>query len=145
MVMPGTLRNKNLCVCLTVKPPHSICLQPYRGIRNVLVFPAQFLVLVVQALVLDVISGGFARFLCRGWESSLLNFSSWMRVLRLLLLLSGSALVVFSLSCTGVVFMSPRMTHRTMFWTWSSLLLLVLAAIPCIVDAYSMIDLTAAV
>ena len=75
MVMPGTLRNKNLCVCLTVKPPHSICLQPYRGIRNVLVFPAQFLVLVVQALVLDVISGGFARFLCRGWESSLLNFS----------------------------------------------------------------------
>ena len=33
---------------------------------------------------------GCARLVCRGWEGSLLSFSPWMRILRLLLLLSGS-------------------------------------------------------
>ena len=51
----------------------------------------------------------------------------------------------FSMSCTEVDFMAPSMTHRSMFWTLSSLLLLVLAAILHIVDAYSMVGHTVAV
>ena len=51
----------------------------------------------------------------------------------------------FSMSCTGVVFMAPSMTRRAMFWTLSSLLLLVLAAVPHVVDAYSMVGRTVAV
>ena len=39
---------------------------------------------------------GCARFVCRGWEGSLLSFSHWMRILRLLLLSSGSTLAGFS-------------------------------------------------
>ena len=39
---------------------------------------------------------GCARFVCRRWEGSLLSSSPWMRVLRLLLLSSGSTLAVFS-------------------------------------------------
>ena len=38
---------------------------------------------------------GCGRFVCRGWEGSLLSFSPWMRILRLLLLSSGSTLAVF--------------------------------------------------
>ena len=37
---------------------------------------------------------GCARFVCRGWEGSLLSFSPWMRILRLLLS-GGSAVAVF--------------------------------------------------
>ena len=73
---------------------------------------------------------GCARFVCRGWEGSLPSFSPWMGILRLIHLSSGSILAVFSMSCTGVVFMAPSMTRRAMFWTLSSLLLLVLAAVP---------------
>ena len=36
-----------------------------------------------------------ARFVCRGWEGSLLSFSPWVRILRLLLLSSGSTLANF--------------------------------------------------
>ena len=49
------------------------------------------------------------------------------------------------MSCTGVVFMAPSMTRRAMFWILSSLLLLVLAAVPHVVDAYSMVGRTVAV
>ena len=49
------------------------------------------------------------------------------------------------MSCTGVVFMAPSMTRKAMFWTLSSLLLLVLAAVPHVVDAYSMVGRTVAV
>ena len=62
-----------------------------------------------------------------------------------LLLSSGSTLAVFSMSCTGVVFTAPSMTGRAMFWTLSSLLLLALAAVPHVVDAYSMVGRTVAV
>ena len=41
--------------------------------------------------------------------------------------------------------MAPSMTRRAMFWTLSSLLLLVLAAVPNVVDAYSMVGRTVAV
>ena len=44
------------------------------------------------------------------------------------------------MSCTGMVFMAPSMTRRAMFWILSSLLL-VLAAVPHVVDAYSMVVL----
>ena len=77
---------------------------------------------------------GCAKFVCRRWERSLLSFSPWMRILRLLLS-----------SGTGVVFMAPSMTHRAMLWTLSSLLLLVLAAVPQVVDAYSVVGRTVAV
>ena len=46
---------------------------------------------------------------------------------------------------TGVIFMAQSMTRRAMFWTLSSLLLLVLAAVPHVVDAYSMVGRTVAV
>ena len=36
--------------------------------------------------------GSCVRFVCRGWEASLFSFSPWMRILRLLLLSSGSTL-----------------------------------------------------
>ena len=88
---------------------------------------------------------GCVRFVCRGWEGSLLSFSPWMWILRLLLLSSGSTLAVFSMSCTGVVFMAPSMTRRAIYWTLSSLLLLVLAAVPHVVDAYSMVGRIVAV
>ena len=52
---------------------------------------------------------------------------------------------VFSMTCTGVVFIAPNMTHRAVFWTLPSLLLLVLAAVPHVVDAYSVVDSTVAV
>ena len=84
---------------------------------------------------------GCARFACRGWEGSLLSFSPWMRILRLLLLSRGSTLDVPSMPRTGVVFMASSMTHMAMFWTLSSLLLLVLAAAPHVVIAYSMVGL----
>ena len=51
----------------------------------------------------------------------------------------------FSMSCTGVVFMAPSMTRRAMFWTLPSLLLVVLAAVPHVVDAYSISGHTVAV
>ena len=41
-----------------------------------------------------------------------------------------------------MVFMAPRMTRMAMFWTMSSLLLLVLAVVPYVVDAYSMFGRT---
>ena len=41
--------------------------------------------------------------------------------------------------------MAPSMTRRAMFWISSSLLLLVLAAVPHVVDAYSMVGRTVAV
>ena len=40
--------------------------------------------------------------------------------------------------------MAQNMTRRAMFWTLSSLLLLVLAAVPHVVDAYSMVGRTVA-
>ena len=46
------------------------------------------------------------------------------------------------MSCTGVIFMAPSMTHRAISWTLSSLLLLVLAAVPHVVDAYFMVGRT---
>ena len=49
------------------------------------------------------------------------------------------------MSCTGVVFMALSMTRRSMFWTLSSLFLLVLAAVPHLVDAHSMVGCTVAV
>ena len=51
----------------------------------------------------------------------------------------------FSMSFTGVVFMVPSMTRRAMFWTLSSLLILVLAAVPHVVDVYSKVGRTVAV
>ena len=41
--------------------------------------------------------------------------------------------------------MAPSMTRRAMFWALSSLLLLVLAAVPHLVDAYYMAGRTVAV
>ena len=41
--------------------------------------------------------------------------------------------------------MAPSMTRRAMFWILSSLLLLVLAAVPHVVDAYSMVGHTVSV
>ena len=54
-------------------------------------------------------------------------------------------LFFFPMSCTGVVCMALSVTHRTMFWTLSSLLLLVLAVGPHVLDAYSMVGRTVAV
>ena len=105
----------------------------------------RFFVLVVQALALEVIFGGCARFVCRGWEGSLLSFSPWMRILRPSSLKWYYIGCVYSMSCTGVVFMAPNMTRRAMFWTLSSLLLLALTAVPHEVDAYSIVGRTVAV
>ena len=41
--------------------------------------------------------------------------------------------------------MAPSITRRAMFWTMWSLLLLVLAAVPHVVDEYSMVGRTVAV
>ena len=68
-----------------------------------------------------------------------------MRISRLLFLSSGSTLAVFSMSCTGVVFMAPSMILRAMFWTLASLFLLVLAAVPRVVDAYTIVGRSVAV
>ena len=51
----------------------------------------------------------------------------------------------FPMSSTGVGFMAPSMTHRAMFWTLSSLLLLVMAAVPHVVHAYSRVGRTVTV
>ena len=59
-----------------------------------------------------------------------------MRILRLLLS-SGSTLAVFSMSCTGVVFITPSMTCRAMFWTLFNLLFLALVAVPREEDDWS--------
>ena len=46
----GWETHKHLYVCFSIRPPGMICQQLYWHILNVLVFPAQFFVLVVQAL-----------------------------------------------------------------------------------------------
>ena len=87
---------------------------------------------------------GCARFVCRGWEGSLTSwffFSPWMRVLKrspLKWLYIGC----LSMTCAGVVLMAPTVTSRAMFWALSSLFLLVLAAVPHAVDAYSIVGHT---
>ena len=61
---------------------------------------------------------GCARFVCRGWEGSLLSFSPWMRILRLLevlLLSSGCTLAVFSMTCIG-----PRGGFHGSRYDWQS-------------------------
>ena len=49
---------KHLYICLSIRLPGRICQQLNWRIHNVLVFPAQFFVLVVQALALEAIFGG---------------------------------------------------------------------------------------
>ena len=61
-------------------------------------------------MVFEEIFGG----LCQGGKAAFSVFSL-DEVLRLLLLSSGSTLAVFSMSCTGVVFMAPSMARRAMF------------------------------
>ena len=75
-----------------------------------------------------------ARFVCTGWKTASvflldedLEISPPVALHRLFL----------SMSCTGLVFMAPSMARMVMFWTLSSLLLLVLAAVPHVVDTYS--------
>ena len=46
-----------------------------------------------------------ARFVCRGWEGSLVSFSLWIRILRVLLLSSGSALAVFPCNALGCIYL----------------------------------------
>ena len=87
---------------------------------------------------------GCARYVYGGWEGSLLSFSPF-RILRLLLFSSGCTLAVFAIACTGVVFMAPSMTRRVMFSTLSGLLLLVLAAVLHVLNAYFMAGPTVAV
>ena len=70
-----------------------------------------------------------------------LFFSPWMRILKLSPL-KWLYIGCLSMTCAGVVFMAPSMTSRAMFWTLSSLFLLVLAAVPHAVDAYSIVGYT---
>ena len=75
-------------------------------------------------------------FVCNG---SLLTFSANTRVLNSFPASSGSRSAVFSISVIGVVIMASGMVLSPVFWTLSSLPLLVLDAVIYEVDAYSMI------
>jgi hypothetical protein len=77
-----------------------------------------------------------------GWDGSLRAFSECTSTLHCLLDSSGLRLAVFSISATGVFFIAPRMMRRPEFWTFSSLLLVVLEAVVHDVEAYSAIGLT---
>ena len=80
---------------------------------------------------------GSLSFWCRGWSGTLFIFSAWTRSLACLLPLSSSTPVVFSISAMGVVFMAPRIVLKPMFWTLSSLLMCVLAAVAQALAPYS--------
>ena len=75
----------------------------------------------------------------RGWSGILFIFSARMRSLACLLPSSGSTPAVFSISAMTmrVVFMAPRMILKPMFWTVSSLMACVLAAVAQVLAPYS--------
>ena len=105
-------------------------------------FSTKALVLVVETGALEAIFL-LAAPICYGvdvWVDA-----SFFRLETELLLSSGSISAVFSMSFTGVVFMAPRMRRSPIFWTLSSLLMLVLAAVLQEVEAYTMAGLTAPV
>ena len=66
-----------------------------------------------------------------------LHLSAWIRSLACLLSSSGSTPAVYSISAKGVVFMAPRIVLKPIFWTLSSLLVCVLAAIAQALAPYS--------
>ena len=65
---------KNLYVCLSVGLPGGICQQLYWHIHNVLVWPGQFFVLVVQALAFEAIFGGLCQVCVEGGKAAFLVF-----------------------------------------------------------------------
>ena len=126
-------------------------------------FPVQFFVLVVQALALEAIFGGLCQVCVQrvgrrasqlfsldgDFETSspLKWFYTGCFFVVVFFFFGGGGLVLFffSMSYTGVVILAPSMTRRAMFWTLSSLSLLVLAAVLRVVDAYSMVGRIVAV
>ena len=131
-VMPGTLRNICMSVSLSGFQAGSVSSSIGTSTMSWCVLDSS-LYWWFRLWRLRRFFVGCARFV-RGWEGSLLSFSPWTRILRLLLLSQVAPhWLFFSMSCTGVVFMAPSMTRRAMFWTLSSLLLLVLAAVPHVV------------
>ena len=88
---------------------------------------------------------GCFSFSWRGYEGSLFSFSPCIRTFRLRLLSSGSTSAVCSILWIGVDFMAPSIRRNPMFWTLSNLLLLVFDAVPHVVEAYSIVGLTAPV
>ena len=88
---------------------------------------------------------GCARFVCRGWEGSLLSFSPWMRILRILLFSSGSTLAVFFRVMHWGGFNGSKYDSQSHVLDFFQPAVLVMAAVPHIVDAYSIVGHTVAV
>ena len=93
-VMPGTLRNICMSSSLSGFQTGSVSSSTSTSTMSWCVLDSS-LYWWVRLWRLRRFLVGCARFVCRGWEGSLLSFSPWMRILRLLLLSSGSTLAVF--------------------------------------------------
>ena len=87
---------------------------------------------------------GCARFVCRGWEGSLLSFSPWMRILRLLLLSSGSTLAFFHVMHSGG-FHGSKYDSQSLVLDFVQPALVGLSSRSLYRDAYTMVGRTVAV
>ena len=77
-----------------------------------------------------------------GWMVSLFSFSPWMAALYSRLRSKGWRSAVVSICWIGVLLIAPKIILGPMFYTLSSLLLLVFEAVSQVVDAYSLTGLT---
>ena len=93
-VMPGTLRNICMSVSLSGFQAGSVSSSFGTSTMSWCVLDSS-LYWWFRLWRLRQFLAGCARLVCRRWEGSLLSFSPWMRILRLLLLSSGSTLAVF--------------------------------------------------